>query len=166
MSLRTLSLAACLVLAATARAPAQAPAHDPATELAARNLVATIGGDAQITRIFAAMRGGIIQIIVKNGHVSTDKATSAYDDILAPAMKTHVGELTAALTEIYADNYTAAELKALQGFYETPLGRKVLEKQPVISAESVAVGRAWGARVGRQAFEEHREDLQKRGITL
>jgi hypothetical protein len=164
--MRIVILAACLVLAATARAPAQAPTHDAATELAARNLVAAIGGDAQINRIFTAMRASVIQIIVKSGHVPADKATSAYDDILAPAMKTHVGELTAALTEIYAKNYTAAELQQLQRFYETPLGRKVLEKQPEISAESLAVGRAWGARVGRQAFEEHRQDLQKRGITL
>jgi hypothetical protein len=125
-----------------------------------------MGGNEQISRIFTAMRTGIIQIIVKSGHVTADKATSAYDDILAPAMKTHVGELTSALTEIYAQNYTAAELKQLQNFYETPLGKKVLEKQPVISAESVAIGRAWGARVGRQAFEEHSQDLLKRGITL
>jgi hypothetical protein len=154
------------VLAATARAPAQAPTQDPATEAAARNLVTAMGGNEQISRIFTAMRTGIIQIIVKSGHVTADKATSAYDDILAPAMKTHVGELTSALTEIYAQNYTAAELKQLQNFYETPLGKKVLEKQPVISAESVAIGRAWGARVGRQAFEEHSQDLLKRGITL
>jgi hypothetical protein len=164
--MRIIILAACLVLAATARAPAQAPTQDPATEAAARNLVTAMGGNEQISRIFTAMRTGIIQIIVKSGHVTADKATSAYDDILAPAMKTHVGELTSALTEIYAQNYTAAELKQLQSFYETPLGRKVLEKQPEISAESVAVGRAWGARVGRQAFEEHRQDLLKRGITL
>jgi hypothetical protein len=164
--MRIIILAACLVLAATARAPAQAPTQDPATEAAARNLVTAMGGNEQISRIFTAMRTGIIQIIVKSGHVTADKATSAYDDILAPAMKTHVGELTSALTEIYAQNYTAAELKQLQNFYETPLGKKVLEKQPVISAESVAIGRAWGARVGRQAFEEHRQDLLKRGITL
>jgi hypothetical protein len=164
--MRIIILAACLVLAATARAPAQAPTQDPATEAAARNLVTAMGGNEQISRIFTAMRTGIIQIIVKSGHVTADKATSAYDDILAPAMKTHVGELTSALTEIYARNYTAAELKQLQNFYETPLGKKVLEKQPVISAESVAIGRAWGARVGRQAFEEHRQDLLKRGITL
>ncbi len=164
--MRIIILAACLVLAATARAPAQAPTQDPATEAAARNLVTAMGGNEQISRIFTAMRTGIIQIIVKSGHVTADKATSAYDDILAPAMKTHVGELTSALTEIYAQNYTAAELKQLQNFYETPLGKKVLEKQPVISAESVAIGRAWGARVGRQAFEEHSQDLLKRGITL
>ncbi len=160
--MRTLLLAACLVLAATGRAPAQ----DAATELAARNLVATIGGDAQINRIFTAMRTSIIQIIVKSGKATAEKAASAYDEILAPAMKNHVGELTSALTEIYARNYTATELQQLQSFYETPLGRKVLEKQPVISAESVAVGRAWGQRVGRQAFEEHRQELLKRGITL
>jgi hypothetical protein len=160
--MRTVILAVCLVLAATA----PAPAADPATEAAARNLVTAMGGNEQISRIFTAMRTSIIQIIVKSGHVTVDKATSAYDDILAPAMKTHVGELTSALTEIYAQNYSAAELKQLQNFYETPLGKKVLEKQPEISAESVAIGRAWGARVGRQAFEEHRQDLQKRGITL
>jgi hypothetical protein len=98
--------------------------------------------------------------------MTQDKATNVVDDILMPAMTAHADELTPAFVAIYAGNYNAAEMVHLKNLYQTPLGQKVLEKQPGIAAEAAAFGRAWGARVARQALEEHRQELQKRGVTL
>ncbi len=145
-------------------AAAQAP--DAGSRAAAKALVATMGGSTMVTKIFAAMRGQIINIIVERGHVTQQKAQAAWDEILMPEMVAHANELTNAIAEVYSENFTSDDLRGLQAFYGTPLGRKLLEKQPIVGSESMAIGRAWGQRVGRDAFEKHKQDLQKRGITL
>ena len=145
---------------------AAADAPDADARVAAKALVATIGGSAMLTKIFAAMRAQIVNIIVEKGHVTQQKAQAAWDEILMPAMSAHADELTSALAEIYSDNFTSEDLRGLQAFYNTPLGRKFLAKQPIVGSESMAVGRAWGERVGREAFDKHKQDLQKRGISL
>jgi hypothetical protein len=161
--------AVCLGLvwfAIAAPACAQPPAFDPATMQAAKGLMTAIGGDTQITRVLTAMRGVMIGVIVRTGHVTSEKAGTICDEVLMPALKSHVGELTDGMVAVYAQNYTTAELRALTAFYATPLGRKLLEKQPVVATEGMAIGRAWGERVGREAIEKHRQELHDRGVAL
>lgn len=44
------------------------------------------------------------------------------------------------LTSMYAEAFTEAELKQLAAFYRTPLGKKVIEEQPLLLQKSVQLG--------------------------
>ncbi|MNR06324.1 hypothetical protein D3C85_1223910 [compost metagenome] len=40
------------------------------------------------------------------------------------------------MVKLYTTNFTEQELKDLVAFYQSPLGRKVLEKMPVVTQQS------------------------------
>lgn len=56
------------------------------------------------------------------------------------------------LARIYAVAYSQAELEELSRFYQTPLGRKTLQKMPELTVE--------GSRIGQRRVEEHLGELE------
>ena len=58
---------------------------------------------------------------------------------------------------IYAKHYTDEDVIQLIDFYRTPLGKKVIEKMPLISQESYLVGAEWGKKLGEQAVRKLKE---------
>ncbi len=66
-------------------------------------------------------------------------------------------ELTALAVPIYMKYLSAEEIQGLLAFYESPLGRKLLEVQPQILQESVVVGRQWGEECARRVMKRLRE---------
>ena len=58
------------------------------------------------------------------------------------------GELEDAYVALYDRNFTTAELKELLAFYDSPIGKRFLEVQPVLMREGIALGQAWGTRIG------------------
>ncbi len=56
------------------------------------------------------------------------------------------------MAKIYAEEFTAKELKELTAFYKSPLGKKMAEKQPVLMAK--------GAELGQRRVQEHMPELQ------
>jgi hypothetical protein len=55
---------------------------------------------------------------------------------------------------IYAKYYTDEDVIQLIDFYRTPLGKKVIEKMPLISQESYTIGAEWGKKLGEQAVKK------------
>ncbi|MDR2314070.1 MAG: DUF2059 domain-containing protein [Spirochaetaceae bacterium] len=55
---------------------------------------------------------------------------------------------------LYDRYYTLEEIKALIAFYESPVGKKVVEVAPLITAESLSLGEEWGLLMGKLILEE------------
>ena len=55
---------------------------------------------------------------------------------------------------LYDKYYTTEDIKAVNAFYSSPTGQKLLATLPQIMQESVAIGQAWGEKIGKQAIEE------------
>ncbi len=74
------------------------------------------------------------------------------------------GALTDELLElslpIYLRNFSEQELEELIAFYESPLGRKLLERTPVILQESTSVFGGWG----ESKLAEMAEKLEAQGF--
>jgi len=49
------------------------------------------------------------------------------------------------LTPVYAKHLTHDDIKQLLVFYRTDLGKKIINRMPVVTSESMAVGQQWGA---------------------
>ena len=58
------------------------------------------------------------------------------------------GELEDGYVALYDRNFTAAELRGLIAFYESPIGKRFVEVQPVLTREGMAMGQEWGSRIG------------------
>ena len=79
------------------------------------------------------------------------------------AQKSVAIDMTAPL---YAEKFTVEEMGQVAAFYRSPVGQKFVREQPEIMQRSMRLGMAWGERLGREAVEEARRELKKRGIEL
>ena len=53
-------------------------------------------------------------------------------------------ELNKQLIPVYKKHFTQDEVKAIIAFYETPAGKKLADKTPLIAVESMQSSQAWG----------------------
>jgi hypothetical protein len=63
------------------------------------------------------------------------------------------------LIPVYDRNLTHEEIVGLIQFYESPLGRRVIEVMPQIMQESFAVGSEWGRQLVAEVFAEMEEQF-------
>lgn len=68
--------------------------------------------------------------------------------------KTSLDDLVNMFTPIYQKHFTEADLQKLIEFYQTPVGKKMAEKTPLIMQESMQVGQEWGKKLGEQFHEK------------
>lgn len=161
--------AACLVLLLMT-GPTDAedlPGVTEGTRAAAQKLAQAVGVEHQVGQVLELMRGQMVLIMQKGapGKSPTD-INRTVDDIMLPEFRARLGEVTAAIVEIYASNYSAADMKELREFYATPLGQRLLKVSPIIAQQSFAAGRQWGEQVAKDALRKNAEELRRRGITL
>lgn len=146
-----LACALSLSQPASAQTPPQEPAAqsdnvDPAALAAAQRLLTTMRADATyaqmvnqlippMTNAIASARGfNARQQAIVSGIVSDEAHASA-------------GELLALSARSYARYMSAADLDALAAFFETPVGRRYLDAQPQILADTSAVAHVWGQQI-------------------
>lgn len=79
--------------------------------------------------------------------------------------KMNTRELLEKIIPIYDKYYTTEDLKAVNAFYETPAGQKLLSTLPQAMQEATRVGQEWGEKIGKQAAEEAEQDLKQKSGT-
>jgi uncharacterized protein len=62
--------------------------------------------------------------------------------------------LSDSIAFLYANTFSVSELQQLTTFFRSPIGRRLVEVQPHLIAESSAVGQRWGARLGEEIAKE------------
>jgi hypothetical protein len=157
------ALLACL-LAAPALAQSQQATPDSRREAAA--LVVQLNLEAQQRDMVAALRGQFIRLLAQASGKTEAVTAATVDEILVPELRARTPELTTAVAEVYASLFTAEELRGLQGFYASPLGRTLLRQQAVLGRSTLEIGAAWGQKVGNETLSRHAETLRKRGFKL
>jgi uncharacterized protein len=144
-------------------AVAQAPTTDAAA--AARELVVTMRAADQLKTMLPLMMQQLKPAIVQN----RPQVEKDYDAIMQPlvqGMLSRSDELINAIADLYARNFTAAELQQVIAFYKGPVGQKFLERMPVITQESMAVGQRWGQQIAGEMRGRIIEELRKRGHNI
>ena len=58
---------------------------------------------------------------------------------------------------IYDRHFSEDEVRGVLAFYETPVGKRLLEKQPVIMQESMQAGQEWGRILAQKAAARLKE---------
>ena len=67
-------------------------------------------------------------------------------------------ELTELIIPIYDKHFSHDDIKELIAFYQTPIGKKLIEKQPDIIKESMVAGMTWGQKIGAKLVKKLREE--------
>jgi hypothetical protein len=73
--------------------------------------------------------------------------------------KADVHELVEKIIPLYDKYYSLEDLKAINAFYESPIGQKMLLTLPQITQESMKIGQDWGMKIGRHAEQEAQKEL-------
>jgi len=176
----TTALAALLLLGATAHAqtpPAPAPAPAPAAQPVlpafpataesrqeAAALTEMIGVNRQSQQLVAVMRAQMIQMVIRTSGKSPEESTKIVDEVLMPEFTSQETDLTNAIIEVWATNFSVEDLKALREFYATPLGQRLISTLPSVTQQGMAAGQAWGRRIYQAAMQKHKDELVARGV--
>lgn len=76
------------------------------------------------------------------------------------AKKVNAAELIQKIIPLYDKHYSLEDLRAVNAFYSSPAGQRMLQSMPQIMQESMQIGQAWGLEIGKQAEAELRAQMK------
>lgn len=68
--------------------------------------------------------------------------------------KADMNQISNLIVPIYAKHFTQEEIQGLIAFYDTPLGKKMITKMPIIQQESMKAGQKWGEDLSKKVLKE------------
>lgn len=142
------------------------PGATDASRAEARALVEAIGMTAQMRQMVPPLAQSMVRSLTQANPGNAAAAQQVVDEILLPEILDHLPEMTDLGVEVYAAQFSAEDLRGLRGFYETPLGKRLIAAQPAIATQMFQFGSAWGQRTAQGAIAKHAEELRKRGFKL
>jgi hypothetical protein len=149
---RRFLIIACLLLLSAPAARAQTP--EPGAMAAARSLVTTMKLADQYKALLPAILLSLRPALTQD-RPEIERDYEAMMPMIADAFTPYYASMVDGIATVYANNFTAAELREIEAFYRQPIGQKMLEKMPAISQQALAVGQ----EIGRKAAEELRQRL-------
>ena len=149
---RRLLIVACLLLLSAPATRAQTPTADAMA--AARSLVNTMKLADQYKALLPAILLSLKPALTQD-RPEIEQDYDAMLPMIADAFTPYYTSMIDGIATVYANNFTAAELRDIEAFYRQPVGQKMLEKMPAIGQQALAVGQ----EIGRKAAEDLRQRL-------
>lgn len=160
---RRLLLIACMFLFSVSTSLAQAPSPDAMS--AARSLVTTMKLADQYKAMLPAILLGLRPALTQD-RPEIERDYDAMMPTVVEAFAPYSTAMVNGIAIVYANNFTADELRDIEAFYRQPLGQKLLAKSPAIAQQSAQVGQD----IGRKATDDLRarltEALRQKGHKL
>lgn len=72
-------------------------------------------------------------------------------------------ELHEGIAKAYAKHFSEDELRKLLAFYQSPVGKKLVETTPAVLQDSYAAVRDWAQDLSTAVMEQLRADMKKKG---
>lgn len=164
--------------------PAKTIAIDPARRAAAETFARSIDLRKQLTSANEIAAGQIESSVLRQIIESNPKSKEARDknperfDKIMERLQSFIGAEVRKINseleptvysetiEIYARTFTESELREIQGFYASPLGQKLLEKQPELMKECIAMSQRLMVQKMPALFDRLKEVIETEGLTL
>ena len=125
--------------------PVSAHADEASHRKATENLFSLMGMEALVTQ-------GIDQMLAMQ--VQQNPALAQYQVQMKAFLSKYMswGSLKEDMAKLYMAEFTESELNELTKFYQTPLGKKTIQKMPTLMAK--------GAEIGQKRVQEHLPELE------
>lgn len=145
--------------------PAAAQTANPETLVAAKELVVAMQATDQLKAIFPLIMNAMRPAIVQN-RPEVGKDFDALMPGLMRLVEARAGDLVAAMAAVYARNFNVAQLREIADFYRTPTGKAMLEKQPLLTQESLQIGQRFAQNLAAEFQTQIRDELRKKGHNI
>ena len=99
----------------------------------------------------------IIQMLDMFKQMAEEVPEEAWKILEEELLDTSLDELTELLIPVYYRHLTLTDLETMISFYNTPVGKKFVEKSPLIMQESMEAGQKWGEQLGKNVEKKIRE---------
>jgi hypothetical protein len=157
---------AAVAVALVAFGPAAHSQQPSAAAIAtAKELVATTGA----MTLFNPLISGVVEqakLLYLQQDPSLAKDLNEIAAQMRENLKPRFSELTDQVAKNYATNFTEPELKAILAFYQSPVGKKLLDKQSTVVNQSMTFAQDWANKLSEQVIPKMRDELKKRGHNL
>jgi uncharacterized protein len=158
-----LAAIAVALLAFTPGARSQQPS--PAALATAKELITATGA----TGVFNPLIAGVVEqakIVFLQQDPGLAKDLNEIANNLRADLAPRFAELNDEVAKLYATNFTDEELKAILAFYQSPPGKKLLQRQPQVIDNSMQFAQTWANKLSDEIVVKMREELKKRGHVL
>jgi uncharacterized protein len=140
-----------VALASTAASAQQAP-PDPERVAAARDMMEATGVTKQMDGMIEAMAKGFRKGAEDAGGAAKAEAAAQEFDRYMKRLMSYRQPMLDDFAVLYAERFTAAEMKSIADFYRSPTGVKFVAAMP----DLIQAGGQIGIKYGRKALEEER----------
>lgn len=117
----------------------EAPAVDPVRIAVAKELMDATGMNKQMDGMIAVMSDGFRKGARGTGGAAGDQLSDEFDKNMQRLMS-YREAMMEEFAVIYAQRFTAEELKAVTDFYRSPVGQKFIEASPELMQAGAAIG--------------------------
>lgn len=117
----------------------------------------TLAKMIEVSGTMNSFNAAVTQMVSMYKSQKTAIPEAFWTEMESAMLKSGKDDLLEMFTPIYQKHLTEADLKGIIAFYQTPAGKKLAEKTPLITQESMQAGQAWGMKLGKQIVEKLKE---------
>jgi hypothetical protein len=131
----------------------------------AKELVASTGA----TTLFNPLIAGVVEqakLLFLQQNPGLSKELNEIAIKLRTDLAPRFVELSDEVAKLYTTNFTDQELKAILVFYQSPVGKKLLDQQPKVVDASMKFAQDWANKLSDEVIAKMRDELKKRGHAL
>jgi uncharacterized protein len=162
MSRRLLIIASMLLFSVCA---SQAQTPSPDAMAAARSLVTTMKLSDQYKALLPAILLGLRPTLTQD-RPEIERDYDAMMPTIVEAFTPYYTSMVNDIATVYANSFTAGELRDIEAFYRQPAGQKLLEKTPAITQQSNQVAQDASRKAAADLRARLTEALRQKGHKL
>jgi hypothetical protein len=127
-------------------APPASQAADPARIAAARDLMEVTGVTKQLDGMMDAMKQGFAKGANAENSEAGKKLSAGFDAVLSKFM-TYKSEMLTDFAALYAETFTAEEMKTVADFYRSGTGAKFISVTPALMQKGAQIGMKYSEKI-------------------
>lgn len=124
----------------------EAPAQDPARIAAARDLLEVTGVTKQLDGMMDAMKKGFASGAKADSTDTGKKLSAEFDDTMKRFLA-YREEMMTDFASLYAETFTAEEMKTVADFYRSGTGAKFITLTPTLMQKGAVIGMKYSQKV-------------------
>ena len=154
------ALLAVLVLAAPVAAAAD-EAHDLAVDIMRKTKADTL-----MSTMTVLIRSSVVQTVMTKSGKTREEAEQIVDEIVMPSVRAAIPGLEASMADLYVQDFSVEDLRGLDKFYDTTLGRHLVDKMPLVLAQTQPIVRSFAQQLMSDILRKQSDRLRQKGVSL
>ncbi|MDG4811415.1 DUF2059 domain-containing protein [Hydrogenovibrio sp. 3SP14C1] len=130
---------------------ANAEPPQPASKESIQTLMQTTGAENMAKQM-------AVQIIPMLKKLVPEAPDRFWEDFFKEINAEQINEL---IIPIYQKYLTEQDVQAINAFYQSPVGQKLIRVQPQISKESMVAGQLWGQQIAQKVIKKYQQQQKQ-----